>query len=325
MGIKLNDFKINGFDISQFNGVIDWDKVKTNFIAIRVGYGNTIDSKFVENINNAQKKDIGVAYYWYMDYYNNHIATSSVNGMSDSDWGKKQAENCWNAIKGYKSGMVFIDVESTNGTYAPKIEAVQNRVQTIMGAFLSRMDELNNLVNGIYCSLGILNWHYSKYRNRPLWVAWYPYRTATVGTSDIISLCSKKGWQIPPIIWQYASDGDIDDNGTEDGKSMGMQYEFLDLNGWVGTDAQYKSMFEASVEIPNDEVPIEDVNTIITKWKITANPSLFIRQGSNTSYKKLGLYYPTDIPVQISTIENGWGKLNGQDAYISLAYAKKVS
>ncbi len=68
MGIKYNSFAIRGIDVSVYNGVIDWSKVNANFAIIRVGYGNSIDTKFVENINLAQKQDIGIGYYWYMDY-----------------------------------------------------------------------------------------------------------------------------------------------------------------------------------------------------------------------------------------------------------------
>jgi len=265
MGLKYSQFAIRGIDISQFNGVIDWSKVQGNFVAIRVGYGNTIDSKFVENAANAHKKGINLVFYWYMDYYNNHISGSSVNGMSDAAWGKLQAENCWNAIKDYQHVSVFIDVESTNGNYAPKIETVQARAQAIMGAFLSRMDELNNKENGIYCSLGLLPWFYAKYRSRPLWVAWYVYRTSLVGTMAIVQMCIDKGWNTKPLIWQYARDGDIDDNGIPDGREMGTQYDFLDLNGWVGTQAQYAEMF-GSVTIPVEPPVIipEPIDTVTT-------------------------------------------------------------
>jgi len=262
MGIKYSSFAIRGIDVSQFNGVIDWSKVQADFVYIRVGYGNTIDSKFVENVVNAKKRGLKVFFYWYMDYYNNHIPTSSVNGMPDFDWGLKQAGNCWTAIKPYwdGTGIVLIDVESTTGNYAPKIETVQDRAQTIMGGFLSGMDDLNKKFNGIYASLGLLNWFYSKWRNRPLAVAWYPFRKYNTSNVAVIQEVINAGWNVKPIIWQYASDGDIDDNGTADGMSMGMQYDFLDLNGWVGTQEQYTQMFGA-IDTPDDEVIPIPVNT----------------------------------------------------------------
>jgi GH25 family lysozyme M1 (1,4-beta-N-acetylmuramidase) len=267
MGLKYSSFAIRGIDVSQFNGVIDWSKIQADFVGIRVGYGNTIDTKFVENISNAQKKDIGIMYYWYMDYYNNRISTSSVNGMSDEAWGAKQAENCWSAIKSYKSGTVFIDIESTNGTYAPKIETVFNRAQTIAKSFLERLDSLNKSSNGIYCSLGMLSLFNSWFKDRPLWVAWYPYRTSLVGNMAIVQMCIDKGWNRKPLIWQYASDGMVNDDGIKAGIGyFGTQMAEMDLNGWVGTEAEYAALFGATT--PDDEtevIPVSNTRTIEVK------------------------------------------------------------
>ena len=86
MGIKFNSFELKTIDVSQFNGVIDWQKVKESgieYAVIRVGYGNTIDSNFIENVSNAKKYGLKILFYWYMDYYNNHITTSSVYNMGD--------------------------------------------------------------------------------------------------------------------------------------------------------------------------------------------------------------------------------------------------
>ena len=331
MGLKYSQFAIRGIDISQFNGVIDWTKVQGNFVAIRVGYGNTIDTKFVENIILAQKKDVGIMYYWYMDFYNNHISTSSVNGMSDEAWGAKQADNCWSAIKNYRPATVFIDIESTNGTYAPKIETVFNRAQTIAKAFLERLDSLNGRSNGIYCSLGMLPLFSSWFKNRPLWVAWYPYRTSLVGNMAIVQMVIDKGWNTKPLIWQYASDGIVNDDGIKAGISyFGTQIREMDLNGWVGTQAQYEQMFDTAVtpHTPDDEtlpIPV----TQFTTYKVSTWPYLFIRQEAKYNANKIGLIYP-DKEVSISEIvagdgsqSKGWGKLYGQSGFMSMNYLTK--
>ena len=44
MGLKFNDFEINGIDTSTNNGVIDWTKFEVDFGIGRVGYGRTIDN-----------------------------------------------------------------------------------------------------------------------------------------------------------------------------------------------------------------------------------------------------------------------------------------
>ena len=53
MGIKYTDFAIRGIDTSLNNGDIDASKVDARFWIHRVGYGRTIDSKFVINWNNS--------------------------------------------------------------------------------------------------------------------------------------------------------------------------------------------------------------------------------------------------------------------------------
>ena len=44
MGLVFNDFPIKGIDVSEFNGSIEWDKVKAkdcDFTAVRIGYGRS--------------------------------------------------------------------------------------------------------------------------------------------------------------------------------------------------------------------------------------------------------------------------------------------
>ena len=41
------------------------------------------------------------------------------------------------------------------------------------------------------------------------------------------------------LMWQYASDGDIDEDGKGDGKQLGSSYNWLDLNVWIGDDADW--------------------------------------------------------------------------------------
>ena len=157
MGIKFADFPIRGVDVSQFNGKINWTLVNTDFAAIRVGHGRTIDTKFLTNWQLAKGRVFRIA-YWYMDYYSNHNAGSSAYGVADAEWGKIQADNCWNHIQNDRENYVFLDIENGSSSYSPAITTVTARAQTIAKAFLERMDSLNKKINGIYCSLGLLTW-----------------------------------------------------------------------------------------------------------------------------------------------------------------------
>jgi GH25 family lysozyme M1 (1,4-beta-N-acetylmuramidase) len=263
MGITFSSFSIRGIDTSTYNGVIDWSNMPAHFAAHRVGYGRTLDNKFNINWANCKINKFG---YWYMDYYNNHISTHPVNGMSDSSWGKEQAENCYKFM-GCNS-IVFLDIESTIGNYAPKIESVRTRVLAIAKAFLIRIDQLNGKKNGIYCSLGLLDWFDDWFKDRPLWVAWYPYRQYNTSTSAIVQMVIDKGWKVKPLIWQYASDGIVNDDGIKVGITyFKTQMDEMDLNGWVGTQSEYESMFSTSVVIPDDETVTQTENTRVIPVK----------------------------------------------------------
>ena len=302
MGLKFSSFSIRGIDVSQFNGSIDWSKVSCFFAGIRVGYGRVLDTRFLTNWQNAKGKVKRIP-YWYMDYYSNHNTNSSANGISDAEWGQIQADTCWETIKNDPEGIVFLDIENGNSSFAPAISTVATRAQTIARAFLERMDTLNGKTNGIYCSLGLLNWFAAWFKSRPLWVAWYN-EAQTV--QSVLNAVSNAGWSGKCLIWQYASDGDIDDDGAADGISMGMQYQFLDLNAWSATSEDYAVLFSYSQ--PEEE--IED--TELFKVKILIN-NLTVRTGPGTTFSRLRR---ASFPGEYSIYEenNGFGRISTTDS-----------
>ena len=162
MGIKIDQFSIKIYDVSEFNGIIDWSKVKAsgvNAIGIRVGYGANLDKNFIANAEGALAAGLKVFFYWYSDYYSYwYNKKHSAYGLSDSTWGRKQADLFYSLAKKYGITIVFLDVE--NITYAdwPKLTdpTAKEHAQTINKAFLERMDELN-VTCGIYASLGWLS------------------------------------------------------------------------------------------------------------------------------------------------------------------------
>jgi GH25 family lysozyme M1 (1,4-beta-N-acetylmuramidase) len=323
MGLTYTSFSIRGIDVSTHNGVIDWTKVNCHFAAIRVGYGRVIDSQFKANWKNAKGKAKRIP-YWYMDYYSNHIPGSPVNGISDAAWGTEQAVNCWNAIKDDMEGIVFLDIESTNGNYAPKIQEVQSRVHRIARAFLEEIDRLSGKKNGMYIAVGWLNWYPDWFRDRPLWVAWYPFRSFTPTASDIIEWVEREGWKTRPLIWQYASDGDLDDNGTSDGRSMGMKSTTLDLNGWVATQEEYMIWFGST---PDDEViiipPVVTMRTVEVKKTLSR---LNMRSSPKIGWnviKTLLVGKELDCLETIIDGKNIWQRV-GVDQYVAEYYNGKL-
>jgi len=260
--------------VSDNNGIIDWSRVNANFAITRVGYGRTIDKKFSINWAASKGKN-NRSPYWYLDYYSNWYVipdssfVSSARGLTDEQWGEEQADNCWNELKNDPEGIVWADVENGGHSYSPPLTDLEakNHALRILRAFLKRIDELNNKVNGIYGSIGWLSWFWSEFRDRPLFVAWY---NEFVTVDDVIYTCKKNGWIGDVLIWQYASDGDVDDDGIADGKTYFYSTEkFMDLDAWIGTAAQYAEMF-GTVTTPDDETsPIPTANTRIVEVKTT--------------------------------------------------------
>jgi GH25 family lysozyme M1 (1,4-beta-N-acetylmuramidase) len=329
MGLKYSSFAIKGIDVSLYNGMIDWDQViasiDPDFTAMRAGYGIVTDNKFVENWMNSKCK-INRMVYWYMDYYS-HINGWTDKRYTDTEWGVAQAQKCWSLIKDDFEGVVWLDIESSSPAYADTIQKVASRVNTIANAFLVEIDRLSDKMNGVYASVGQLSLFNSALKKRPLWVAWYnEYQTP----NTVIAACCKAGWTGKVLIWQYASHGDIDSNGTPDGLSVGTQLKELDLNVWIGTNADYTEMWGDVIVTPEDETPIDEpviepVEQFVTRMA-TANLALRALPSVNsTLLGRWGIWRNVNVS---KTLEpgvgsiKGWVKVEGQDAYMSADWLK---
>ena len=327
MGLKFGNFEIKGIDVSQWQGSIEFDKamnMSPDFVAIKVGAGNTIDPKFSINYAAAKGKVFRIA-YWYMDYYSNYFPTSSAYGLSDEAWGKKQAENCWNQIKGDKDNYVFLDIENATSKTALPVTSYTSRAQKIARAFLERMDVLNGKTNGIYCSLGLLTWFGVWFRNRPLWVAWYNEVMSVLGIwvarslKSVIDAVRGKGWTGKVLMWQYTSDGDIDDNGFGDGVLYGMESKSLDLNIWLESKEEFAA-FKGNVVIP--EPPTSPVTEGLFWAQCTAAKSLTIRKLPNGSATVFG-YLMNGEKKMVYEVSNGWYRI-GEGQWVYGTYMQKI-
>lgn len=98
----------SGIDVSQWQGVIDWGKVKTagtQFALIRAGYGDTlsyprqIDTQFERNYSECKRLGIPVGVYFY------------CYAMNEAE-AKREAECCLALLKGKQFEFpIFYDVE----------------------------------------------------------------------------------------------------------------------------------------------------------------------------------------------------------------------
>jgi len=243
---------VKGIDVSQFNGTIDWSKTSAfSFAGIRVGYGNVKDTKFDTNWKQAKNR-LERMPYWYGDYYSHRNANM---GITDAQWGVKQAQNCYAWLKDdFGEIPMMLDMEAS--TYGGKITFLNaGRVTAVYRAMMTEYDRLTGRRCGIYCSLGFIPLLGSWFRDRDLWIAWY---NRNISVEYVIKSARDKGWKGPIRIWQYASDGDFDEDGIGEGKEYGMEANTLDLNAYLGTVQDWSSWLGTTPPIvtPPAEDPV---------------------------------------------------------------------
>lgn len=176
---------LKGIDVSQWQGDIDWNKVKkdnVNFAVIRAGYGKYAsqeDPKFDTNMVNAHKAGMDCGVYWYS------YATSVAEAYTE-------AEVCYSIIKDYNFEYpVFFDIEEDSQRNLSTAE-----VSAIIDAFCSTMEKKGYYVS-IYSYASFLNTKvYSNVLDKyDVWVAHF----------DV----SAPSYNRQYGIWQYSSTGRI--------------------------------------------------------------------------------------------------------------------
>ena len=52
-------------DVSEHQGIIDWEKVKVDGVMIRAGYGKQQDKYWEMNVNECNRLNIPCGAYWF--------------------------------------------------------------------------------------------------------------------------------------------------------------------------------------------------------------------------------------------------------------------
>jgi GH25 family lysozyme M1 (1,4-beta-N-acetylmuramidase) len=274
MGFIFKAFKIIGIDLSKYNDnpdtpqVVDPQKVVDtgiDFVAMRSTVGKWLDPKFKQFWAALRGFVLRIQYH-YMDYYS-HTGL----GLTAEQWGQVQAQAVFDSTKDDNDGCpAFLDIEKAS--FAARIEDVLPLVQSIAKAFLVKLDVLNGKKNGLYLSLSYIK-YFLFAASRPLWLAWYnEYYTP----EQAIKFAREKGWAGPIYIWQYASDGDIDDDGIADGLKIGVESRAVDLNIWIGTEEEFNNFGKVTGTTPEPPVVLEisDAEKLKRLW--AAHPELHL-------------------------------------------------
>lgn len=276
--IKPSDFVRFGIDTSRYNFETKLPDYKmavaqgAQFVVIRTSVGQVVDKRFKVSWADAKGKLLRWSYP-YLDYYSHYMENL---GFDDVEWGKRQAQFAYSLIKDDNDGTIdFLDIEKCS--FAPKIKDDIYRVRRIAAAYLTERDRLSGKLNGLYLSLNLLK-YFLMFKNRPLFLALY---NRSYTKEQVIALARAQGWTGQILIWQFASDGDIDGNGTGDGRLFGTEYSTLDLDGWVGTVAEYNLSGQVSVTSPTTPPvtpPVQPPKTKTVEIGITLRPIQYVRK-----------------------------------------------
>ena len=191
-----------GIDVSEFQGKIDWEKVKNSgveFAILRCGYGmdfsNQDDVEYERNANECER--LGIPYGVYLMSYANTVEKA-----------RSEAKHVLRLIEGRKISLgVWYDIEDNRTSGAINKETLTNIINT----FCNTIKNAGYKV-GVYANL---NWLENKIEriirdNYDIWVAQY------------YSKCEYEGKY---IMWQHTSSGKV--NGISTNVDMNILYEDL--------------------------------------------------------------------------------------------------
>lgn len=151
----------NGIDVSRYQGIINWKKVKASgidFVMIRAGYGmeyDQVDGNFHVNIKGAQSAGVECGVYWYS------YALNEAEAL-------KEAKVCYDTIKQYKlTYPVAFDIEDPSQAGLSK-----DKISNITKTFCDYLESKNYYVS-VYSYASMLNdkMNSSVLNNYDIWVA----------------------------------------------------------------------------------------------------------------------------------------------------------
>lgn len=178
---------LKGIDVSQWQGNIDWQKVKgagVQFAMLRAGYGrNNLDTKFHRNAKGAVAAGIPVGLYWFSYALNVEMA-------------RREAQYAVEVAKKYKiTWPIAYDLEYDTVSYAVKNGvAITKSLATQMAiAFCEEIKRLG-YIPMVYTNLDYLNRYFD--RSKLPYDLWYAQYASTTSVAD-------------KEIWQYSSKGSV--------------------------------------------------------------------------------------------------------------------
>ena len=184
---------LKGIDVSQWQGDIDWAKVKASgieFAMIRAGYGqNNIDPKFKYNISECNRLGIPCGIYWFSYALNAEMA-------------RQEALYALEAVKPYVLEYpIAFDFEGDSVDYAARkgVKITKELASSFASAFCDELEK-NRYYAMVYTNPSYLNRYFDAEipKQFDIWLAQWPSKP------DLAVKPSQAGG-----IWQYTSSGSV--------------------------------------------------------------------------------------------------------------------
>ncbi len=179
---------IKGLDVSEFQGEVDWERVKAagyQFAMLRAGYGfGTVDKQFKRNASECNRIGLPIGAYWFC------YAVSLQTAIQEAD-------GCINTISGYRLDYpVCYDIEQASVAYAAGegVTMTADLARNVVQSFCNRIES-----KGYYAMFYTNKNFFDTYLGSSLskrYAFWYARYTGSFDGTN----CG---------IWQYSSQGNI--------------------------------------------------------------------------------------------------------------------
>ena len=190
VNVTVTDCRLNGMDVSKWQGAIDWKTVKASgikFAMLRLAHGTTKDVQFENYYEGAAKQEIPVGVYCYT------LAKSVKEGT-------KEAAQLLKLLDGRELAYpIALDLESEN-----QLKYMSKKARTQLILEYKRIIEEAGYRFVVYANLNWLNNYIDQSQleaeNVDIWIARYRSQSLGHGYAGGGNVC----------MWQYSSTGQVD-------------------------------------------------------------------------------------------------------------------
>lgn len=296
-----------GIDVSQFQGVIDWEAVASDgveYAIIRVGSSSIeegilqIDECARYNLQEANKYGIPVGCYFFSTAITEEEILEEVSFLTD-------------IIDDYEITYPVVYNCELYDTNASRQQNLTTATRSALADYFLELVEDAGYIGMFYASLSEMensqNWDMelleSKYR---VWVAQYPYNVEEYPVED------ESSYSRSHVMWQYSTQGNVE--GISQPVDLNVSYVMF-------TQTQEAK----SSESPEQVLANYEVGVLMTELveQVTAKDMVNVRSTmSQVEDNIIGQLYNGEIVTRSATGNNGWSRIGfqGQTGYVVTDY-----